>query len=79
MMGPALREGYWQPENYGDYGDIRHMTLTFPTEAGDSLTTESSEDIVIDWDSQLFDEEEKLYYEVSVNQNHTYYPCIDMT
>jgi hypothetical protein len=21
MMGPALREGYWQPENYNDYGD----------------------------------------------------------
>lgn len=22
MMGPALREGYWQPDNYHDYGDI---------------------------------------------------------
>jgi hypothetical protein len=22
MMGPALREGYWQPENYHDYGDL---------------------------------------------------------
>jgi len=21
MMGPALREGYWQPDNYHDYGD----------------------------------------------------------
>jgi len=21
MMGPALREGYWQPEDYEDYGD----------------------------------------------------------
>lgn len=22
MMGPALREGYWNPENYHDYGDL---------------------------------------------------------
>ena len=22
MMGPALREGYWQPEDYNDYGDV---------------------------------------------------------
>jgi len=21
LMGPALREGYWQPDNYNDYGD----------------------------------------------------------
>jgi hypothetical protein len=20
-MGPAIREGYWQPENYTDYGN----------------------------------------------------------
>jgi hypothetical protein len=22
MMGPALREGYWDPEGYNDYGGL---------------------------------------------------------
>jgi hypothetical protein len=28
MMGPALREGYWQPDNYHDYGDLFKDTFT---------------------------------------------------
>ena len=28
MMGPALREGYWNPENYHDYGDLFTDDLT---------------------------------------------------
>jgi len=27
-MGPALREGYWNPENYHDYGDLFTDDLT---------------------------------------------------
>ncbi len=27
MMGPALREGYWQPDNYHDYGDSYDATF----------------------------------------------------
>jgi len=26
MMGPALREGYWQPESYSDYGEQKVYT-----------------------------------------------------
>jgi len=28
-MGPALREGYWDPENYHDYGDLYKDEFTF--------------------------------------------------
>ena len=27
MMGPALREGYWQPDDYHDYGDMYESTF----------------------------------------------------
>jgi hypothetical protein len=28
-MGPALREGYWQPEDYNDYGDHKKYEGNF--------------------------------------------------
>ena len=28
MMGPALREGYWSPDGYTDYGDGHSDSLT---------------------------------------------------
>ena len=31
MMGPALREGYWNPENYHDYGDLFKKVINFET------------------------------------------------
>jgi len=35
MMGPALREGYWQPENYNDYGDVyKDKFLLYPHQDG---------------------------------------------
>jgi len=27
MMGPAIREGFWQPDDYKDYGDVYLDTL----------------------------------------------------
>ena len=34
MMGPAMREGYWQPDNYHDYGDQYHDNVTVSKIAG---------------------------------------------
>jgi len=31
MMGPALREGYWNPENYHDYGDLFKKSFSLVT------------------------------------------------
>jgi len=28
-MGPALREGYWQPEEYNNYGDVYSIEKDF--------------------------------------------------
>jgi hypothetical protein len=57
MMGPALREGYWQPEDYKDYGSKFNVSKTFPAAA------ESDDDYALIWDNELFDEEQNIYYE----------------
>lgn len=78
MMGPALREGYWQPEDYADYGD-RYT---------DSLTIQSNDNVIVAgnteyvsfiWDTETIDDnEQKLYYETGVEQTVRHYPCIDL-
>ena len=74
-MGPALREGYLQPEDYNDYGD-RHEYIG--TITNNDITADAGNDAIIAWDSKLFDDEDKLYYESGINKVKTYYPCIDL-
>jgi hypothetical protein len=74
-MGPALREGYWQPEDYKDYGD-RHEYNGAISNA--DITADAGKDAIIAWDAKLFDTEDKLYYESGILQDKIYYPCIDL-
>ena len=78
MMGPALREGYWSPENYQDYGEKKIETGSL-SDATVDMTQDSGDGVLIGWDDQLFDDEQKLYYQVGVNEEHVYYPCIDLS
>ena len=76
MLGPALREGYWQPEDeYVGYGTQYDETII------PSATSSSSASGNIDfiWDTELLDDEEKNYYEYGVNKTKVYYPCIDLS
>lgn len=80
MMGPALREGYWQPENYQDYSEKHYGTKVFKNDDDtDIAPINTEEDFVIGWDPVLFDTEQNLYYESSVNLNRIYYPCINIS
>lgn len=80
MMGPALREGYWNPEDYSDYGEMKNETLSLPETAMlIDFTTETDDEVVVGWDHLLFDEEDKIYYETGVNLNRVYYPCINLS
>ena len=76
LMGAALRESYWQPEDYQDYGlhkeDTKQLAVT-------NMIADAEESFIAGWDSELFDEEDKNYYEESVNLNKIYYPCIDLS
>ena len=88
MMGPALREGYWTPEDYQNYGEDRVGYKTLPnfyeTVAGNNntnntvFTVRSTDDFVVGWDNKLFDEEESNEYEVGITKTKAYYPCINL-
>ena len=72
LMGPAIREGYWQPEDdYEKYGDRYSESLT--------LNTFSNNLCSMGWDDKLFDDEMKNYYENGINQDRVYYPCINLS
>lgn len=74
IMGPAIREGYWQPDDYTDYGDT-HTTKLVLTGYATPVTGTSGIDSFI-WDTEPFEEEQKLYYTVGVSEEKKYYPVI---
>lgn len=77
MMGPALREGNWQPEDeYVGYGDQYDENIQ-PSYNSPAIFTTSGK-LKFIWDKELFDEEEKNYYEYGINQEKVYYPCINL-
>ena len=79
-MGSAIREGYWQPDDYKDEGDHYTETDTFTSiYNSEPLIADSGKGIKIGWDNQLFDNEDKIYYEESVLLSKQYYPCIDIS
>ena len=80
MMGPALREGYWQPDDYTDYGNKKHAEIDLSsTYNANILINDTEENLAVGWDNILFDTEDKLYYEEGVLLEHKYYPCIDLS
>ena len=80
MMGPALREGYWQPEDYSDYGDKKSEQYTLPSvhDYNDMIASAKGESTysTVAWDAELFDDENKNYYEETALRTKMYYPCI---
>ena len=74
IMGAALREGYWQPEDYTDYGNT--YNATFYVWAGSNQEIEHASFF---WDTELFDYEQNSSYKFGILQEEKYYPCIDLT
>ena len=78
MLGPAIRQGYWQPENYSDYGDkyndkfLIQLNNTIPV----SGTTNNSQFV---WDDEIFEGEQELYYKYTAAEYEQAYPCIDLS
>ena len=70
MMGPALKEGSWQAENYNDYGS------KYTGKVGGENSTQHINFI---WDEKSFDEEQLLYYEEGTELEIKYYYCIDLS
>ena len=80
IMGPAIRQGYWQPEDYTDYGDKYSDSIRIgPDYIGkNNASLSSSNNVSFSWDNELFDGEQQLYYQYSSAQNKIAYPCINL-
>lgn len=83
LMGPAMRESYWQPEDYRDYGDFysQHLNSIFFNSKNTKLPKWRDNKVSAGfyWDSELFPEEEKGYYYLGVDTDTKhYYPCINL-
>ena len=75
LLGPAIREGYWQPEDiYSKYGENHKEELSLNAQSSFNSNLAS-----LGWDNQLFDNEQTLSYEIGVQQTTQYYPCIDLS
>lgn len=84
MMGPALREGNWTPEDYQDYGERHELEQTFVTswneEADDNFHEgDTGTGFFLGWDNKLFDQEQNIFFLDGVNQTERYYPCINLS
>lgn len=71
MMGPAIREGYWQADNYTDYGEY------ITTKLGSVGQTDGKASLV--WDQEAFEGEQLSYYEVGASQTKHYYPYFTLS
>jgi len=80
LMGPALREGYWSPEDYADFGDMREADLPIPTNIDNSVFSDNTgHNMVLGWDTELFEDEDKLSYQVGMEDSSIeYYPCVNL-
>ena len=87
VMGAALRESYWQPEDeYQNYGTkynegLKLFTSNLFNRPGSTYFKNKTDGQFarIGWDGIKYDEEQELYYESSINKTKIYYPCIDLT
>ena len=79
LMGPALREGTWQPEDeYADYQMANVYNLgPIPLTNGNTEQTDGKASFI--WDNELFNGEQKLYYLFGIDGIKKYYPCIKLT
>ena len=82
MMGPALREGYWNPENYHDYGDLFKKVYTFSTgltTKQEPLRVELQEHSAPMWDyHKYYDGETPLLYETNLADTVEQHLAIDL-
>lgn len=79
MMGPALREGYWTPDNYDVTAGERYTDYFIPSTATATTAGGTSNHTSFIWDKELFDDEQKGTYQLGIQQTEKAYPCIKLT
>lgn len=77
IMGPALREGTWQPEK--DYENYQENKIYSAVNNLLNISTMSSnEKVSFIWDNKSFEEENKNSYSYGVDGITLYYPCLKL-
>lgn len=76
-MGPALREGYWAPENYIDYGNRFIDSIQLNTSGQEISGT--TPDLSFIWDEKPFDGEQLGSYSKGIEDQKLCYPAIDLS
>ena len=87
LMGPALREGYWQPDTYDDYGNSQQDKIIIEQSSipnGYSTTTigytkETELSNLFIWDQERFDEETDIVYEAGITTTETAHLIINLS
>ena len=77
-MGAGLREGYWQPDNYNDYGHKYYDQFTISYDNNQPIIGDSKLASLI-WDTEVFDEETTLHYKVGAETRTEYYLMVDLS
>lgn len=79
LMRGAIREGYWQPSEYQDYGENKESNLMMSLIYNNDNRVDPSIENVFIWDTKLFSNEIPIYYEEGTQLNKEYYPCINIS
>ena len=76
MLGPALREGYWKPDSYNNYGDSFFDSFTIPLVEESSPITQYLEFL---WDGEkYYTNEEGIIYSANTAGDMQQYLMIDL-
>ena len=79
MMGPALREGYWNPEGYQDAGDLYKDSATITLDKASTIQP-VTEHCKFMWDNEkYYDSETPLIYDVGISGSQEQYVTIDIS
>ena len=81
-MGPSLREGYWQPENYNDFGIKLEDEQTLVGAANNITTSDHSDTgqtFKIVWETDVQEDEQDIFFYRGIKTEQTWYPCINLS
>lgn len=79
LMGPALREGYWTPDNYDTTVGEKYSDFIDMSTADTEVNGANSPYISFLWDRERFDDEQEGYYKLGVDTQNKPYECIPLS
>ena len=72
-MGAAIREGYWQPENYTDYGNRLSDSIRLDISPLNGTIAGKTPYASFIWDTEPLIGEQLNYYKLGVNEEQIFY------